>query len=58
MAVNVARIIPVEYSEVTVRTASAPKITAAIMTPVIEALAGSNTCRCWAVMVCHWLASE
>ena len=58
MAANVARIIPVEYSAVTVFTASAPRTTAAIMTPDIEALAGSNTWRCWAVMVCHWLASE
>jgi hypothetical protein len=53
MAVEVDRIIPVEYSEVTVFTASAPSATAAIMTPAIEALAGSKTWRCWAVMVCH-----
>ena len=58
IAVKVERIIPVEYSAVTVRTASAPRITAAIMTPLSEALVGSNTWRCWAVMVCHWLISE
>ena len=58
MALKVDRIIPVEYSAVTVRTASAPRTTAAIMTPLIEALVGSNTWRCCAVMVCHWLTSE
>ena len=58
MAVKVDRIIPVEYSAVTVRTASAPRTTAAIMTPISEALVGSNAWRCWAVMVCHWLISE
>ena len=40
---NVARIIPVEYSAVTVFTASAPRTTAAITTPVIDALTGSNS---------------
>jgi hypothetical protein len=58
MALKVDRIIPVEYSAVTVRTASAPRTTAAIMTPLMEALVGSNTWRCCAVMVCHWLTSE
>ena len=58
MALKVDRIIPVEYSAVTVRTASVPRTTAAIMTPLSEALVGSNTWCCWAVMVCHWLISE
>ncbi|MGH3287920.1 MAG: hypothetical protein ACRDPD_25025 [Streptosporangiaceae bacterium] len=55
---NVARIIPVEYSEVTVFTASAPRTNAAIMTPAIEALAGSNSWRCWGVKLCHWAIWE
>jgi hypothetical protein len=58
MALKVDRIIPVEYSAVTVRTASVPSTTAAIMTPLIEALTGSNNWRCWAVMVCHWLICD
>ena len=58
IAAKVERIIPVEYSAVTVRTASAPSITAAIMTPLIKALAKSNAWRCGAVMECHWLTSE
>src|SRR5450631_1955435 len=42
MALKVDRIMPVEYSAVTVRTASAPRTTAAIMTPLSEALLGRH----------------
>ena len=40
---------PVEYSAVTVRTASAPSRVAAMMTPNSEALVALNVPRCWAV---------
>ena len=50
--------LPVEYSEVIAFTASAPRTTAAIRTPAIEALTGSNSWRCWAVRVCHSLICE
>src|SRR5450756_5845 len=59
MAVKVDRIIPVEYSAVTVRTASAPSSTAPTRKkPPSEQAVGSNVRRCWAVMAAHWLACE
>src|SRR5450755_885735 len=42
---------PVAYSAVTVRTASAPSRVAAMMTPNSEALVASKLWYCWAVML-------
>ena len=58
MEANVERIMPVAYSALTDRTASAPSSTAAIMTPNNEQLVASKV-RCWAaVMMAHWSAWE
>ena len=46
---------PVAYSAVTVRTASAPSRVAAMMTPNSDALVASKLWRCWAVMLAGWL---
>jgi hypothetical protein len=57
--VKVDRIIPVEYSAVTVRTASAPSSTAPTKkNPPNEQAVGSNVARCATVMEAHWLAWE
>jgi hypothetical protein len=54
VAVKVDRNIPVEYSAVTVRTASAPSSTAPTKkNPPSEQAVGSNALRCWALMVAH-----
>ena len=44
---------PVAYSAVIVRTASAPSRVAAMMTPNSDALVASKLWYCWAVMLCR-----
>jgi hypothetical protein len=59
VAVKVDRIMPVEYSAVTVRTPSAPSNTAPTKkSPANEQAVGSNVARCAALIVAHWLAWE